>query len=210
MMKKIIAFFVIRSNWVIIIIILLLIIIFEWPAKCLLKTKIKAESKSLNYYSLLYGKPSSRAIPCALIGSFSVRILQYGPFPWKRSNPCIFVMEQSRQIQNLQPRQQKKKCENCHSSHWNYQQELKRLKFFRNFKDGWRRQTFLSVSQRKCVLLSGTECHVINYLLTELARAVITQENYRILNRERIYTGGLTYNYVQDPVVMKKYDDNRS
>ena len=36
----------------------------------------------------------------------------------------------------------KKKCENCHSSHWNYQQELKRLKFFRNFKDEWRRRTF--------------------------------------------------------------------
>ena len=36
----------------------------------------------------------------------------------------------------------KKKCENCHSSHWNYQQKLKRLKFFRNFKDGWRRRTF--------------------------------------------------------------------
>ena len=39
-------------------------------------------------------------------------------------------------------RQWKKKCENCHSSHWNYQQKLKRLKFFRNFKDGWRRRTF--------------------------------------------------------------------
>ena len=36
----------------------------------------------------------------------------------------------------------KKKCENCHSSHWNYQQKLKRLKFFRNFKDWWRRRTF--------------------------------------------------------------------
>ena len=36
----------------------------------------------------------------------------------------------------------KKKCENCHSSHWKYQQKLKRLKFFQNFKDGWRRQTF--------------------------------------------------------------------
>ena len=46
--------------------------------------------------------------PCALIGSFSVRILQYGPFPWKRSNLCIFVLKQSRQIQNLQPRQRKK------------------------------------------------------------------------------------------------------
>ena len=28
-----------------------------------------------------------------------------------------FVLEQSRQIQNLQPRQRKKKGENCHSSH---------------------------------------------------------------------------------------------
>ena len=35
-----------------------------------------------------------------------------------------------------------KKCENCHSSHWKYQQKLKRLKVFQNFKDGWRRQTF--------------------------------------------------------------------
>ena len=57
---------------------------------------------------ILYGKPSPRQIPVPLIGSFSVRILQYGPFPWKRSNPCIFVLEQSRQIQHLQPRQRKK------------------------------------------------------------------------------------------------------
>ena len=31
---------------------------------------------------------------------------------------------------------------------------------------------FLSASHRKCILLSGTECHIINYLLTELAGAV--------------------------------------
>ena len=31
---------------------------------------------------------------------------------------------------------------------------------------------FLSARHRKCILLSGTECHIINYLLTELARAV--------------------------------------
>ena len=31
---------------------------------------------------------------------------------------------------------------------------------------------FLSESHQKCILLSGTECHIINYLLTELARAV--------------------------------------
>ena len=106
--------------------------------------------------------------PCALIGSFSVRILQFGPFP------CIFVLERSRQIQNLQPKQRKKKVWIiCHSSHWNYQKKLKRLKFFRNFKDRWRRQTFLSASHRKCILLSETECHIINNLLTELARAVL-------------------------------------
>ena len=61
----------------------------------------------------------------------------------------------------------------CHSSHWNYQKKLKRLKFFRNFKDRWRRQTFLSASHRKCILLSETECHITNTLLTELARAVL-------------------------------------
>ena len=31
---------------------------------------------------------------------------------------------------------------------------------------------FLSASHRKCILLSGTECHIINYLLTELFQAV--------------------------------------
>ena len=30
----------------------------------------------------------------------------------------------------------------------------------------------LSASHRKCILLSGIACHIINYLLTELARAV--------------------------------------
>ena len=31
---------------------------------------------------------------------------------------------------------------------------------------------FLSASHLKCILLSGTECHIINYLLTKLAWAV--------------------------------------
>ena len=39
---------------------------------------------------------------------FSVGILQYGPFPQKRSKPCTFVMEQSWQIPNLLPKQRKK------------------------------------------------------------------------------------------------------
>ena len=57
---------------------------------------------------LLYGKPSLRQIPVLWLFFFSVRILQHGPFAWKRSNLCIFVLEQSRQIQHLQPRQRKK------------------------------------------------------------------------------------------------------
>ena len=44
----------------------------------------------------------------------------------------------------------KKECKYCHSSHGNYQKKLKGLKFFRNFKDGWRRQTYLSASHREC------------------------------------------------------------
>ena len=35
-------------------------------------------------------------------------ILQYRPLPWKQSRPFIFVLEQSWQIQTLQPKQRKK------------------------------------------------------------------------------------------------------
>ena len=81
----------------------------------------------------------SLANPDALIGSFLVGIFQYGPL--KRSKPCIFVLEQSRQIHNLKQRylkaRQRKKCEYCHSSQRNYQKKLKILKFFTaGFKDG--------------------------------------------------------------------------
>ena len=31
---------------------------------------------------------------------------------------------------------------------------------------------FLHASHQKCILLSGTECHITNYLLTELAQAI--------------------------------------
>ena len=65
------------------------------------------------------------ANPSALIGSFSVGNLQYGPFPRKRSKPCIFVLEQSRQIHNLQPKQREKNCEYYHSSQGNYQKDKK-------------------------------------------------------------------------------------
>ena len=66
-----------------------------------------------------------------------------------------------------------KKCEYCHPSHWNYQKQLKRLKFLPNFKNVWRRRTFLSASHPKCILLSETECHIISNLQTKLARAVL-------------------------------------
>ena len=70
----------------------------------------------------------------------------------------------------------KKKCENFHSSHWNYQQKLKRLKFFQISKMDEEDEHFLSATHRKCILQSGTDCHIINYLLTKLARAIITGE----------------------------------
>ena len=45
---------------------------------------------------------------------------------------------------------------------------------------------FLSASHQKCVLLSGTECHIINYLLTELAWAVPGNISARsVLSRPR-------------------------
>ena len=45
------------------------------------------------------------------------------------TNLSIFVLERSRQIQNLQPKQ-RRKDEYCHSSHF-HQRKLKRLKFQR-------------------------------------------------------------------------------
>ena len=67
--------------------------------------------------------------PCALIGSFSVRILQFGPFP------CIFVLERSRQIQNLQPKQRKKKTVN-HLSFFTLKlpEEAKKIEIFPKFQ----------------------------------------------------------------------------
>ena len=78
----------------------------------------------------------------SLIGYFSVRILQYGPFPWKRSNPCIFVLEQSQQIQHLQPRQRKKSVTIVILHIETTSRSLKDWNFSWNFKDEWRRRTF--------------------------------------------------------------------
>ena len=70
---------------------------------------------------LLCGKSSLRQIPVLWLvlsrswfcstdcfhGNGAIRVF-FGLFPWKRCNPCIFVLERSQQIQNLQPKQRKK------------------------------------------------------------------------------------------------------
>ena len=79
------------------------------------------------------------ANPCALIGSFSVRIFQrtvsmetvQSVYFWSEAGKFRICDQNS-----------KRKSEHCHSSHWNYQKKLKRFKFFQNFKDGWRSRTF--------------------------------------------------------------------
>ena len=121
--------------------------------------------------ALLYNKPS-QANPCALIGSFSVRILQYGPFPWKRCNPCIFALERSRQIQNLQPKQ-RKKCEYCHSSRWNFQKKLKR--FFPKFQR-WMKKTNIFKCKLPAVHFTIRDRVPYNKLLTNLAFSSRTGE----------------------------------
>ena len=51
--------------------------------------------------------------------------------------------------------------------------EAKKIEFFSEIsKMDEEDEHFLSASHQKCILLSGTECHIINYLLTKLARAV--------------------------------------
>ena len=110
------------------------------------------------------------ANPCARIGSFSVRIFQrtvsmetvQSVYFWSEAGKFKICNQNS-----------KRKCEHCHSSHWNYQKKLNRFKFFRNFKDGWRSRRFLSASHLECILLSETEGHIINNLLTELPRTVL-------------------------------------
>ena len=75
----------------------------------------------------------------------------------------------------------KKKCENCHSSHWNYQQKLKRLKFFRHLEMDEEDEHFLSARHRKCILLSGAQCHNYNKLLTNRACSGRTGEYWSVV-----------------------------
>ena len=121
---------------------------------------------------LWYGKPSLRQIPVLWLvlsrSGFCTTDRFHGNDPIR-----VFLFWSKVGKFKICNQNSKKKSEYCHSSHWNYQKKLKRLQVFRNFKDGWRRRTFLSASHRKCILLSETECHMINNLLTELARANI-------------------------------------
>ena len=94
----------------------------------------------INMYSL-YGKPSPRKIPVLWLvlsrSGFCSKDHFHGNGPIR-----VFLFWSKAAHSKFATKTTKKKCENCHSSHWNYQQKLKRLKFFRNFKDGWRRRTF--------------------------------------------------------------------
>ena len=65
--------------------------------------------------------------------------LQYGPFPWKRSNPCIFVLERSRQIQNLQPKQRKKVWISLFFT-LKLPEEAEKIEFFPKFQS-WMKKT---------------------------------------------------------------------
>ena len=55
---------------------------------------LKDLQAKLGKLNLLYGKGN----PSVVIGSFSVGILPYGPFPRKLSKSCIFFVFKSRQI----------------------------------------------------------------------------------------------------------------
>ena len=52
-------------------------------------------------------------------------------------------------------------------------EEAKKTEIFPKFQRWMRGQTFLSAIHWNCILLSETECHIINNLLTQLTRAVL-------------------------------------
>ena len=104
--------------------------------------------------------------PCALIGSFSVRILQYGPFPWKRSNPCIFVLEQSRQIQNLLDRE--KKVWKLSFFTLKLPAEAKKIEFFPKFQR-WMKKTNIFKWKPPEVHFTSRKAVPYNKLLTNRA-----------------------------------------
>ena len=101
---------------------------------------MQATENSANKRYLLYGKASLRQIRALWLvlarSGFCSTDRVHGNGPRR-----VFLFW-SRKLQNLQSQQRKKKCGHCHSSSRNYQKKLKRLKFYWDFKDGWRRRTF--------------------------------------------------------------------
>ena len=112
-----------------------------------------------------------QANPCALIGSFSVKILQYGPFPWKRFNPRIFALERSRQIQNLLPKQ-RKKVRIMSFFTLKLSVEAKKIEIFPKFQRQMEKTNIFKCKPPEVHFTITKECHIINHLLTQLARAV--------------------------------------
>ena len=72
-------------------------------------------------------------------------------------------------------------------------EDANKIEFFRNFNHGWRRQTFLNASHRKCILLSERECHIIINLLTllRLVRTATTSGQYSPVQPSRLVSNRL-------------------
>ena len=67
---------------------------------------------------IIIWQTQSLADPCALIGSFSVRILHYGPVPCMETVQSVyFCFEAKPANSKFANKTEKKKCEYCHSSH---------------------------------------------------------------------------------------------
>ena len=100
------------------------------------------------YGQLLYGKPSPRQIPVLWLvlsrSGFCSTDRFHGNGPIR-----VFLFWSKAGKFNICNQDSEKKVRNCYSSHWRYQQKLiKRLNFFRNFKDGWRRRTAYTIRNR--------------------------------------------------------------
>ena len=93
----------------------------------------------------------------------------YGPFSWKRSNPCILLWSEAGKFKISNQNSEKKNCEYCHSSQWNYQKKLKRLKFEEDEHSHCEFYYPEDLETFDVETETGiTECHIINNLLTEL------------------------------------------
>ena len=127
---------------------------------------------------------------------------------------------------NLCNQDREKKCENCHSSHWNFQQKLKRLKFFQNFKDGWRRRAFFKckppevhftirnrvpynklLTNRACSDRAGEYCPLVVFVRTSLrsVRTVTTSGQYSPVRPTRSVSRRLVFASVLPEVFPRQH-----